>query len=129
MIHIKVTAKHAGEVAEKFWQVSRRENHGRRIQNHEPHSETAGEVPTRTTAPALPPHGRLGNAWTVTTRLTGNGATLNASNDTPYVKWVQDKPSQAWMHQGAGTRRKTSWPRKRQRLRRASGGGRRRALK
>ena len=44
--------------------------------------------------------GRLRAGWKVEAKLTGNGATLTASNTTDYAKWVQDKPNQAWMHQG-----------------------------
>ena len=42
--------------------------------------------------------GTQGARWSVTARLSGNGAELVASNDTQSVHWTQNKPTQAWMH-------------------------------
>lgn len=101
MIHIKVTAKHAGQVAEKFGKFRGAKILADEFKGHEDRvKKRLAKYPPERPKQRYRRTGRLGNAWTVTTRLTGNGATLTASNDTPYAKWVQDKPSQAWMHQG-----------------------------
>lgn len=101
MIQFKVTARHAGDVAEKFGKFRGAKIMADEFKTHEDRvQKRLAKYPPERPRQRYRRTGRLGNAWTVTTRLTGNGATLTASNDTPYVKWVQDKPSQAWMHQG-----------------------------
>jgi hypothetical protein len=101
VIHIKVTARHAGQVAEKFGKFRGTKIMADEFKTHEDRvQKRLAKYPPERPKQRYRRTGRLGNAWTVTTRLTGNGATLAASNDTPYAKWVQDKPSQAWMHQG-----------------------------
>lgn len=101
MIRFKVTTKHAGEVANKFGSFRGAKILAEEFATHEERVRARLKTyPPARSGQRYRRTGRLGAGWSVTTRLTGNGATLSAANDVEYAKWVQNKPTQAWMHKG-----------------------------